>query len=91
MLSEDSLVNIDYFLETISQKYHLDHAYFARKIGKRRHFLVGYGNEQFIENNHFDITDNIVFFWQTRADLFDVQIIRDSLLNIARQLEQELN
>ena len=83
------LVDIDCFLESISRKYHLDHVYFARKIGKRRHFLVGYGNEQFIESNHFDITDKIVFFWQTCSSSFDVNNIMDSLLDIAKQLEQE--
>ena len=91
MLTHDTMNNIFAFLQAVCQEHHLNRAYFAQKIGKRRHFLVGYGDEKFLENNHFDITDTIVFFWQARSNSFDIQMIKTDLLVVAKQLEQELN
>jgi len=88
MLTDSAKDELRFVLKKLCQNYNLEHAYLARKIGKRRHFLVGYGKESFTQTNHIDLTNQIIIFWQGQPQLFDIKERLDNLIQNINQLVQ---
>ena len=91
MLTDSVKKELRFVLKEVCRKNNLEHAYLAQKIGKRRHFLVGYGNEKFTQTNHVDLTDNIAFFWQAKSKVSDIKSLIKFLIIQINQLELELS
>ncbi|MDX9703957.1 MAG: hypothetical protein RBU23_13075 [Candidatus Auribacterota bacterium] len=87
MLIDNKRQQLNLFLKDLCEKHAFEHAYIAQKIGKRRHFIAGYGKENFTHTNRIDINGKIVFFWQGCSKILDMETFMDNLISIVKQLE----
>lgn len=64
---EQDLQNLEKIAERIRQESELARVYFARRVGRRMHFLAGAGKQQLSTTEHACVQEDLHLFWQTRG------------------------
>ena len=91
MLANHKKKELEKVAKNMCKIHNLQHVYFTHKLGKRRHYLAGYGQEMFSNTHHLDITKKTILFWQGNLIEKDISIIICRLVPLARKVEREFN
>jgi len=90
MLSDTTRKALADRAELICRKYKLRRAYFAQVLGKRRHFLAGFGEADYSRPEQMVLGHNIALFWHGELNEEARQAVMDSLGKLARTAGAEL-
>ena len=91
MLVDHIKKELEKVAKNMCKTHNLQHVYFTHKLGKRRHYLAGYGQEIFSNTHHLDITEKTTLFWQGNLIERDISMIISRLAPLAKKVEQEFN
>ena len=90
MLAEHTKKELYEAVKNICLFNNIPRFYLTQKLGKRRHFLTGYGRETFAHTRHPDITENITVSWQGDLTESEISTIVNGLTLLVKRVEQEL-
>jgi len=72
----------------IGERQKLSYVYFSRRLGKRRHFLAGWGQPGFTETQHLTVNDQLDLAWQGPMSQTEAKTVIGSLSEIFEQLHE---
>ena len=64
MITGETIRMLEETSRRLCGEYSLENVYFARILGKRRHYLAGCGKEVFLPAHQIELTGDIAVFWQ---------------------------
>lgn len=89
MLGNHTKKELETAAKDVCETHNLQHVYFTYNLGKRRHYLAGYGQETFSNTHHLDITEKITLCCQGNLIESDISMIITRLAPLAKTVEQE--
>jgi len=72
----------------VCQKFCLDRVYFAKAMGKRNHFLAGYGRETFVGSQKIALTPKVNVFIQGELSKTQKEILHQELISFIQQIRE---
>jgi len=74
----------------LCRKNSLTQVYFAQPLGRRQHYLAGYGEENYTSTEHLVLSQNLVIFWQGILSEEVKLLIQCNLIPLAEIVEHEM-
>ena len=71
-------------------RFGLHRVYFARPLGRRNHFLAGYGEEMFVQPEKKPLTKKLTVFWEGDISEEKSQALLEELIPFAKKVSKEL-
>lgn len=90
MLSEKTKMLLTSAAKKACEDFGLYKVYFAQHLGRRRHYLAGYGKEMFMHPDKAVLTEKISVFWEGKLLGERKKALVEALRPIAEQVEKEL-
>ena len=89
-ITQDSRGFLTGVCKQLCEEFALGKVYFAQIQGKRRHYLAGYGEEEYKHTEHIALSTNVAFFWQGCLSESARQRLRATLAQLVASIEKEL-
>jgi len=91
MLSDETKKYLRELARQVCEQYGASRAYFAQKIGNRRHFLEGWGVENFQPAIEIDLDDGYVLFVKAKLTNEQIDEIRENIASEIVDLDADLD
>jgi len=90
MLTPETKNVLEKTARELCRKNHLIQVYFAQPLGRRQHYLAGYGEENYTSTEHLVLSKNLALFWQGILSEEEKWLIQCNLIPLAEIVEHEM-